>query len=247
MGGPFLGAGNKLFPWLNKVGKAIRRHLWIIGGPVVFGLLLGGMEWLISASLYNALGIGAAAYVLAQLGFAEWERRLTQRLKEERNSLLKSLVEVQPGGASVERIPTDEENKRLKAKIDALEKELEEARSADKMGTPTVEREDSLEVIKRVTAERDALREEKRQDLQNQRRKRIEEWQSFIGNFDFVNGKFASTRTYAQMRPHLRPEVIEMFETPRGLYVGNEARGDTAYRYTLLDQVARIEKEWGLI
>lgn len=34
-----------------------------------------------------------------------------------------------------------------------------------------------------------------------------------------------------------------MFEADRTLHVGNEARGDTTYKYTLLDEVARIEKE----
>ena len=82
---------------------------------------------------------------------------------------------------------------------------------------------------------------------QEYRRRRIEEWRSVINGFDFETERFAGTDTYSQMREHLRPEVIEMFETPRTLHVGNEARGDTTYRYTLRDEVARIEKEWGLV
>jgi chromosome segregation ATPase len=39
------------------------------------------MEWLISASLYNAFGIGAAAYALAQIGFGAWASRLAQSRK----------------------------------------------------------------------------------------------------------------------------------------------------------------------
>ncbi len=38
-----------------------------------------------------------------------------------------------------------------------------------------------------------------------------------------------------------------MFEKPRTAHLGNPARGEHAYRYTLLDEVARIEREWGLI
>ncbi len=38
-----------------------------------------------------------------------------------------------------------------------------------------------------------------------------------------------------------------MLEAPRTFHIGNEARGELAYEYTLLDEVARIEKEWGLV
>ncbi len=63
-----------------------------------------------------------------------------------------------------------------------------------------------------------------------------------IHNFNFDIDRFAGTDTYSQMRPHLQPEVIENFEKPRMFVVGNEARGDW-YKYALLDEVARIEKE----
>lgn len=84
---------------------------------------------------------------------------------------------------------------------------------------------------------------------QDQRRKRIEGWQASIRDFysGDTHGYFAATDTYSEMRPHLRPEVIEMLETPRMSTVGNEARGDVAHRSTLLDEIARIEGEWGLI
>ncbi len=89
---------------------------------------------------------------------------------------------------------------------------------------------------------------EEYQNLRDQRRKRIEEWRSAIRNHQFGDyPRFASTVAYSQMRPYLRPEVIEMLEAPRTFHVGNEARGDSAYRTALLDEVARIEKEWGLI
>lgn len=78
-------------------------------------------------------------------------------------------------------------------------------------------------------------------------RGRIEEWRRVVLNFDFENERFASTDTYSQMKPHLQPEVVKMFEKPRTVHIGNPARGDTTYRYTLLDEIARIEKEWGLV
>jgi hypothetical protein len=103
------------------------------------------------------------------------------------------------------------------------------------------------EQLDNVAAERDELREEKHRDLQNQRRKRIEDWRLVIRTFDFSTGGFAGTDTYSQMKPYLQSDVVELLETPRTIHVGNEARGDLAYEYTLLDEVARIEKEWGLI
>lgn len=116
-------------------------------------------------------------------------------------------------------------------------------------GATSWESKDALrEKVEQLKAERDALREEKRQDRQNQRRERIEQWRAFIQDFDFGTTKrFAGEDIYHQMKPYLRTEVIEMFETPRGFYVGNEAHGDSAYRQKLLEEVARIEREWGLI
>lgn len=105
-----------------------------------------------------------------------------------------------------------------------------------------------------LTAENERLEEEPRKTKKErdelragQRQKRIEDWRSVIRGFDFDTHSFASTDTYAQMRPHLQPKVVKMFEAQRTVHIGNETRGDTAYGYTLLDEVARIEKEWGLI
>lgn len=70
------------FPRLAAWIRGFRRYLWIVGGPVAFGLLLGGMEWLISTSFYNALGIGLAVFALAQLGFVEWASRVAQLRKQ---------------------------------------------------------------------------------------------------------------------------------------------------------------------
>ena len=61
--------------------KGFRRHSWLIGGPIAFGVLLGGMEWLISTSVYYAFGVGIAAYALAQLSFRVWAGRLIQTRK----------------------------------------------------------------------------------------------------------------------------------------------------------------------
>jgi hypothetical protein len=82
----FLGTLAWIFmPWVRDLWAWVKRHrqyLSLIGAPVAFGLLLGGMEWLVSASLYNALGIGAATYALTQVAFGFWMPRLTQSRKQ---------------------------------------------------------------------------------------------------------------------------------------------------------------------
>jgi len=45
------------------------------------------------------------------------------------------------------------------------------------------------------------------------------------------------------MKPYLQSKVITMLEESRTLHVGNPARGDTTYKYTLLDEVPSIERE----
>jgi hypothetical protein len=64
--------------FLRWVRPRIRHYLWLVGGPVLFGLLLGGMEWWFSNSLRNALWIGLSAFALALLGFVVWAIRLVQ-------------------------------------------------------------------------------------------------------------------------------------------------------------------------
>jgi hypothetical protein len=175
-----------------------------------FGYELGPKEGLVLAIL-TALCIAGAMvlfflpwvekfsfWLVSQIRRIRWPFALAQtvkrleaenkQLREEKNSFLKQLVEVQPGGASAEGILTVEhanpsatierlqgENEQQKARIDSLEKELEQARSADKMGTPTVEREDSLEVIKRLTAERDALKSQPGDEELKQRSLKLSE------------------------------------------------------------------------
>ena len=103
-------------------------------------------------------------------------------------------------------------------------------------------------VHRKLKAERDELREEKRRDLQNEPRKHIEVWRSVIQNFDFnTANQFSGTDTYSQMRPHLQDEAVKMLEASRIAYVAPEGRGGDLFRYTLLDEVARIEREWDLV
>lgn len=86
---------------------------------------------------------------------------------------------------------------------------------------------------------------------QAKRRKRIQQWRAAIQNFDFSAHKFVYTDTYADIRPHLQPNVKGMFESKLGaiykfhLLAERPSRADD--RSILLDEVARIEKEWGLV
>ena len=66
---------SRFVPWIREI-------LRLVGYPLLFGLLLGGMEWLISTTLFNALGIGALAYALTQLAFGFWVSRLRQSLNQ---------------------------------------------------------------------------------------------------------------------------------------------------------------------
>ncbi len=68
-----------------------------------------------------------------------------------------------------------------------------------------------------------------------------------IRNFDFDVERFTSADTYSQMRPHLQPDVKRKLEHPEMIIFGNATRGENAHRYMLLDEVAKIEKEWGLV
>lgn len=89
---------------------------------------------------------------------------------------------------------------------------------------------------------------EKRRSRLSYRQERIGVWRRSIREFDyFGTKKFTATGAYSEMRPHLQGDVRESLETPRTSIVSNEARGEVAERSLLLDEVTRIEKEWGLV
>ncbi len=87
-------------------------------------------------------------------------------------------------------------------------------------------------------------------ELATRRRDQIAEWRGAVvaEKYDFVDcrSKFLSSEIYSSLRPHLLPEVIKKIEAPRTFYIGG-ARGDNVRQYTLLDEIARIERQWGLI
>jgi hypothetical protein len=114
-----------------------------------------------------------------------------------------------------------------------------------------------------LRAENDKLREELHQTNQQlealrtgERRKRIERWRADIRTHTFARhplgtSLFAETETYSEMRPHLSPKTRERFESQVAAvltFIGPEhLRGREGDKRVLLAEVARIEKEWGVI
>lgn len=93
-----------------------------------------------------------------------------------------------------------------------------------------------------------SLKEEgENQNAQDRRRQRIEDWRAAIRGFDFDSKSFTDTDTYSEMRPHLQPGIRRKLEHPGMIIFGNPTRSEHAPRYILLDEVARIEKEWKLV
>jgi phage host-nuclease inhibitor protein Gam len=57
--------------WGERIGKVL---LWVLGGPLVTGIVLGVAGWLTQNPLYGVL-IGLAAWAIAQVGFTVWAIR----------------------------------------------------------------------------------------------------------------------------------------------------------------------------
>jgi len=75
----------------------------------------------------------------------------------------------------------------------------------------------------------------------------VQQWREHIQFSDFDRNRYGDTASYATLRPHLRAEIRKKLEQPRTTYVPNEGRGENVKRQMLLDEIARIEKEWGLV
>jgi hypothetical protein len=88
---------------------------------------------------------------------------------------------------------------------------------------------------------------EKRRSRLGYRQERIRIWRENINSYRGNFTQFTTTATHSEIRPHLTEDVRKRLEKPRTAIVPNEKRGKAAQRYILLDEVARIEKEWGLV
>jgi hypothetical protein len=89
--------------------------------------------------------------------------------------------------------------------------------------------------------------DEKQQSKIEYRKERIEGWREAIEDFDFENKWFGDTVWYSEIRLYLKQDIVKRIEAPRTLIVPAEGRGEHAVKYILLDEIARLEREWDLI
>lgn len=88
---------------------------------------------------------------------------------------------------------------------------------------------------------------EKRREGIKYRRETIARWRRAIESFDFERSNFGNTSAYAEMRPHMTRDIIDKFEAQRTFFVPPDGgRGDQLFKQWASDEVARIEREWGL-
>ena len=89
-------------------------------------------------------------------------------------------------------------------------------------------------------------------ELRRTRRAQVATWRDAVEALDegFMDeerlGLFLSSSEYSTLRPLLTAEVVAKLERPRTAYVGG-SRGNNVRKYLLLDEVARIEREWRLV
>lgn len=84
---------------------------------------------------------------------------------------------------------------------------------------------------------------QKESHIRQRRMELITEWRNGIENTEEVD--FGDKAWYSSLRQYMKKEVIEMLERPRTFIVPG-GRGKSPRKEILLDEVARIEKEWGL-
>ena len=98
---------------------------------------------------------------------------------------------------------------------------------------------------------------EKRRNLFTYRRELIRSWREDIENYDHAEGNIRVTATYSAIRPHLKVEVRERLESPRTVHVELDSRSEggvtisgkspSSVKTLLLDEVARLEQDCGLV
>jgi len=87
---------------------------------------------------------------------------------------------------------------------------------------------------------------EKRSTKLNDRRERIKYWRESIEKFNFSESRFGATAAYSSLRPYLSETALGSIEG-RTYVVPPEGRESDGPRFILLDEVARIEKQWKLL
>ena len=102
------------------------------------------------------------------------------------------------------------------------------------------EAEQELDLLRTMSPEEVRIR-------QDERRKRIESWRTAIRDTKLSPHEFSKTDAYSDLRQWLQPGV--KWKMDWVFYGGTDLRsqGPSGYKRKLLDEVARIEKEWGLL
>ena len=87
-------------------------------------------------------------------------------------------------------------------------------------------------------------------ELRTARREKIADWRKAVSEVDFQNSEFVKAFTtsseYSALRLYMQTSSIEKVEKDRVIYVGG-GRGDDVRKHVLLDEISRLEKEWGLL
>jgi hypothetical protein len=85
---------------------------------------------------------------------------------------------------------------------------------------------------------------EKRRFKLNRRLEYIRAWRHFIGSNEFDQATFRETKTFKTMCPYLPENLVEAIED-QSIHVS--ITGGDPIKGRLLDEVTRIEREWGLV
>jgi hypothetical protein len=89
---------------------------------------------------------------------------------------------------------------------------------------------------------------EKRRERQGARRALVKVARQAACHEEFGHIAFVQSAPYSQLRPHLSKNFVEMVEdSTLRIVVGSSRHGGPLYRTDLLDELARLEKEWRLI
>ena len=89
-----------------------------------------------------------------------------------------------------------------------------------------------------------------RREVRVARRHRIDEWRRTVSGIDFndisVAQQFMTSPEYSSLRLHMQDSFIAKLERARTLYIG-AGRGRDVRKHMLLDEISRLEKQWGLL
>lgn len=87
---------------------------------------------------------------------------------------------------------------------------------------------------------------EKRRFQLERRQELVDDFRQALADHEGDIREFGGSPEYAALRPYMDPEVVEEWEDHRKFFVTGH-RHTEPRRHMLLDEVTRIEQEWGLV